>query len=105
MVFSAAAVFNPNCFDYTVTMYLGEMDNSYGVTTMMAIKPYSLCETDISTGIARFYFTNELTVTMYHQNSLGDWVSLGQIPTATEIDWYKTDGSAEERRFIVNNPT
>eukprot|EP00347_Sterkiella_histriomuscorum_P022345 403330806 len=101
-----AVVFNPNCFDYTVTSYQSQVDDNFGITTMMKLKPYSLCEYFVYTGISRaIYPQSDLNVVQYRQNSLGNWVSLGNVKSGNTLNWYGFNGQAERRRFIVNNPT
>lgn len=72
---------------------------------MMKLKPNSVCEIKVQTGIARFTFPRELQVRQYRLDSRRDWQDFGPVHNGKTLQWYRFDGSAPIRRFLFNNPT
>jgi len=71
----------------------------------MTLQPFTSCEVEIATGIARFVYESGLTVQMYTYNSLKQPVKLGSIVNGQIMYWYGFDGKATARKFVISNPT
>ena len=88
-----------------MTQYDTEVYNDNGFTTGLTLKAWSQCEVDIYTGIARFVYEAGLVIQMFSYNSLGQTVSLGRIANGQIVYWYKSDGKALTRKFVMSNPS
>lgn len=97
-------IYRPNCYDYTVTSFDTHIYNDLGYTTAMTLQPFSSCEIEITTGIARFVYESGVQVQMFSMNSLGQPVKIGNVGNGQILYWYGFDGKAPTRKFVLNNP-
>jgi len=100
----APSAYGALCLDYSATMYNGQVYNKNGFTIAMTLNPWSKCQMDINSGIARFVFETGTQITMYPYNSLGQIVDFPtNVRNGEIVYWYGLNGRAKPRKFVFTN--